>query len=58
MKLKRGKKIYATFADTLQTATVLCRGKGKVIVQDKWKSQDGKGIKSMGGRHEHKTCYK
>ena len=36
----------------------LINGKGKVIVQDKWKSQDGKGIKSMGGRHEHKTCYK
>ena len=54
--------MYATFADTPQTAKLQpqcpINGKGKVTVQDKWKSQDGKGIKSMGGRHEHKTCYK
>ena len=52
MKLRKRKKNYATFADNTSNYKVTA------TVPDKWKSQDGKGIKSMGGRHEHKTCYK
>ena len=44
--MKKEKEIYARLAVTLQTAKVTA----KVI------SSDGKGIKSVGGKHGQKMC--